>query len=170
MSVKTLTQEHLKTLFKYNEVTGEFTYLKGTRITPIGTVIGKKQEMPRTYYYHRVAINGKAYPLHRLAFLYMTGSMPDRIDHKNLNTTDNSWENLRECSAMQNAQNSVKYQNNTSGIKGVYWHKRLNAWTACIRVNKVLKHLGVFNEKREAVKAITIARNYYHQEFACHDS
>ena len=45
-------------------------------------------------------------------------------DHKNNQPLDNRKENLRLCTNQENAFNSSKPRNNTSGAKGVSWNKR----------------------------------------------
>jgi len=57
-------------------------------------------------------------------------------------------------------------KNNKSGFKGVYWHKRTNKWAATIRTNNKAMHLGVYEEKEEAVEAYFYAAKIKHNEFA----
>lgn len=50
-------------------------------------------------------------------------------------------------------RNSRRQRNNTSGVRGVGFNKKLSKWTAQISLNKQPMHLGVFTTKEEAVKA-----------------
>lgn len=79
------------------------------------------------------------------------------VDHINHKRFDNRRCNLRIVSDSQNQMNRPEPQSNTTGTKGVYWHKRLQKWTAAIQINKKLLHLGVFEDKNEAIKARKIA-------------
>jgi len=75
------------------------------------------------------------------------------VDHINNNTLDNRTENLRWATPTQNNFNSKISKNNTSGVKGVSYHKRDNKWIARIKINGKQTHLGSFENKEEAIKA-----------------
>lgn len=47
----------------------------------------------------------------------------------------------------------MKNRNNTSGIKGISWHKASGKWCAYTTINKKRKWLGLFNEIIEAIRA-----------------
>src|SRR6185369_15339637 len=70
--------------------------------------------------YRWIGIEGKVYPAHRLAFLWMTGRWPCTrdVDHINRDPSDNSWANLREATSSQNSSNRP-LPKNRSGYKGV---------------------------------------------------
>ena len=78
-----------------------------------------------------------------------------QLDHINRNKLDCRKSNLREATCQQNAQNRGMMSNNTSGITGVRWSKRLQKWRAQIFINGKNKHLGLFHYKNDAI----IARN-----------
>ncbi len=59
-----------------------------------------------------------------------------QIDHKNGNKLDCRQSNLRPCTASQNGMNRRSQVNNTSGYKGVSWHKNNQRWVAHIQINK----------------------------------
>ena len=88
------------------------------------------------------------------------------VDHINGNTLDNRKENLRICSSKQNSRNSKKNKNNSSGFKGVAWHKSKKVWVAYIKVDYKNKHLGVYNTPENAAKAYDEAAKKYFGEFA----
>jgi hypothetical protein len=54
---------------------------------------------------------------------------------------------------------------NTSGYKGVSWHKLHNKWIAQISVDNKSIHLGYFNDPEQAYAAYRNASLTYHQEF-----
>jgi hypothetical protein len=87
-------------------------------------------------------------------------------DHTNHDGRDNRKINLRICTNNENLRNRPKNCNNTSGFKGVSWHKRDKKWTAQIQVNFRLKFLGYFNDRVEAAKVYNRAAIKYFGEFA----
>jgi len=116
--------------------------------------------------YIRIQIHKKKYLAHRLIFLYHHGYLPKTIDHKDNNPTNNKIENLRECTRSENEGNSKTPKNNTSGYKGVMWHKQHQKWMAQIGVNYKRKHIGLYSTKEEAAKAYNQAAIQYFGEFA----
>lgn len=88
-----------------------------------------------------------------------------KTDHEDGNGLNNQRYNLRTCSTSQNAMNSKKASNNTSGYKGVTWHKELGKFVARIHINGKSIHLGVFQSAKEAgeaynKKALELFGNY----------
>lgn len=117
--------------------------------------------------YLRINIDGKNYPAHRLAFLYMTGQFPaNGIDHNYGNGINNRWRNLRLATASENCANSHLRIDNTSGFKGVSFHKRKNRYRSSIRVHGKDKHLGYFDIPEIAHAAYVTAANKYFGEFS----
>lgn len=135
-----MTQDELKSSLRYSPESGAFvwniraTVLRAEKIA--GTV--------RTDGYIAICINRKLYLAHRLAFLYVTGAMPENVDHINGNRADNRWGNLRACTKQQNRFNLGRYRNNTSTVPGVSWHKRSRKWVARIEREGRRVSLGYF--------------------------
>ena len=103
--------------------------------------------------YVRLKINGQPYLRHRIIFLMHYKHLPEFIDHiHGVSKGDFIW-NLREATKSQNAVNSKIRRNNTSGFKGVSWHKDNRKWCARIRFNNKRIHLGSFNDINEAKNA-----------------
>lgn len=90
----------------------------------------------------------------------------EQIDHKDGNGLNNQRNNLRPATYSQNAANRTKQINNTSGFKGVYWHKHASKWYARIQVNNKRINLGYFTNKIEAAKSYDKAASIYFGEFA----
>jgi hypothetical protein len=88
------------------------------------------------------------------------------VDHKNGNTLDNRRKNLRCCTPSQNVWNSKKAKNNTSGFKGVTFHKARNAWQAQICFKTGRRYLGIFKTPQEAHRAYKKAAKQLFKEFA----
>ena len=101
------------------------------------------------------------YFTHRLAFLYMTGSIPKEVDHINHVKPDNRWKNLRAANRIINGRNRSMHCDNTSGVTGVYWHKKKGKWQAGIRVNDKRIYLGVFKHLEDATAARKTAEARY---------
>lgn len=89
----------------------------------------------------------KTYALHRLILDAQKGEM---VDHRNQDRLDNRRENLRKCTATQNSANMKLSTLNTTGFKGVTYKKDFGKYRACIRINKISKHLGYFTTAKEA--------------------
>jgi len=102
--------------------------------------------------------------MHRGIAERMGLDLSNEIDHINGDKLDNRRENLRSATRSQNMMNSGKPKNNTSGHKGVSWHR--NKWEARIIINGKKKHLGCFEDKEEAAKAYKEAAEKYFGEFA----
>ena len=102
----------------------------------------------------------------RMHRLVMNAKKGEYVDHINHDTIDNQKENLRLCSCSENLYNQGKRSNNTSGCKGVSWHKRNKKWQALIRVSGKRIHLGLFATKEEAYTAYCNAALELHGEFS----
>lgn len=90
----------------------------------------------------------------------------ERCDHIDRNTLNNRRNNLRLATVSQNRMNSKTSKHNTSGRKGVYWHKRISKWEVRINIDKKEKHLGFFNDYEDAVKCRVEAEQKYYGEFS----
>lgn len=90
----------------------------------------------------------------------------EESDHINHDTLDNRRSNLRVATREQNMQNRRKQSNNTSGYKGVSWHKTRSRWQARIAANNKNYFLGFFDNAEEAARAYDTAAQEFHGEFA----
>lgn len=158
-----MTQDDLKRILHYNPETGDFTLL---------IRLGRKYSANRILNsicpkgYYRVSIREKSYKLHRLAFLYMTGRMPDGIvDHVNGNPLDNRWCNLRIVNVSQSNTNRKTQKNNKLGTKGVSFCRKKNRFKAKITVRKKTIYLGLFTNIEDACAAYDNAAKIYHGEY-----
>ena len=87
-------------------------------------------------------------------------------DHVNGDRFDNRIENLRVATRSQNIMNTIIRKDNTSGFKGVTWHKCKKKWVSHIGFKKEFIHLGYFTDKIEAAKAYDSKAKELHGEFA----
>lgn len=163
----TITQARLKELAYYHPDTGQFISLIGPRNNKgrAGELLGGLTDDPP---YLGAKFDGKLYLLHRLAWLYVHGEMPGIIDHRDGDRFNNRISNLRVASSSQNACNSRKKANNTSGVKGVSWIKSKSVWEVGLIYEGKRVHRKYFKDFDEACKDIREARERYHGEFANH--
>ncbi len=144
-------------LIHYNPETGIFTWLKGHRKgLRAGCYDGR---------YIQIQLGGVRFLSGRLAWYYMTGMVPkDQIDHKDNDTINDKWENLREATHQQNQCNRRVQELSTSQIKGV---RRLgDKFYVAIGVKGEKLQLGGYNTLEEAQAAYIEAAKKYHGEFA----
>jgi hypothetical protein len=65
--------------------------------------------------------------LHRFVYILKTGTEPmSSIDHKDINSSNNQFSNLRLATRQEQIQHRNKYKNNTSGLIGVSRLHRVN--------------------------------------------
>ena len=58
------------------------------------------------------------------------------VDHVNNDNLDNTISNLRWCNLSENQYNRQMNENNTSGVKSVYYNSKTKKWRAHIMINK----------------------------------
>lgn len=136
------TTAELKEIFSYNPETGEL--LQNGRVA--GYITG--------YGYRLLSVKKVRIYAHRLIWCLMTGAWPEyEIDHVNQDKADNRWENLRPATRQENARNQGITARNTSGFKGVSFHKRTQKWRADIFIDGRQKSLGSFDTPEAASNA-----------------
>lgn len=156
-----LTAERVRELLHYDPATGVFTWKVKTNKSrnSVGKVAGVAD---RKTGYVLVGIDYQHIRAHRLAWLYMTGSMPaNEIDHINTNKSDNGWANLREATTQTNGQNKRKANKNSIvGLLGVSPHR--GRYMARIKVDGKHKYLGTFDTPHDAHHAYVDAKRVMH--------
>lgn len=116
--------------------------------------------------YRHVTWMGKIHKVHRLIFLLEHGYLPKEIDHINGDRQDNRIENLREVTRSENQFNKAMCSNNTSGFRGVNWHKHSKSWVVRVCTKGKTKILGYFKDLELAGLVADEARNLYHGKYA----
>ncbi len=164
---KDIPIEVIRQLFRYEPETGHVwrvQFIQNARMDqPVGTL------HPEGYLRVNVNFGGKRHGLavHRIAFALQNGRWPeDLLDHRRGGGTNNTWTNIREANPLQNAHNRRKNRDNTSGFRGVSWHRPLGKWRAQIQINSRPRHLGYFSDIVEAAEAYKAAALRRDAEFA----
>lgn len=163
-----ITAEKLREVLDYEPHTGDFTWRVAlSKRVKVGARAGCVEVDKAGLKYVRIGLFGRPYRAHRLAWLHVHGEWPsDLIDHISGDTLDNRICNLREANSAQNGANCRMLVSNTSGIKGVSWHRGKGRWQARINIDGKLKHLGWFREKPEAADAYRRAAEAVQGQFA----
>ena len=155
-----ITQDLAKSLFEYRD--GDLFW----KVSPCNKVkVGSRAGRTGNHGYRQVGVSGKIYLVHRVIFLMHHGYLPEFLDHIDCNKINNRIENLREATRFQNQCNR-RFVKNSSGIKGVVWHKNNKNWMVQINVNGAYKYIGSFKDLELAELVATEARAKYHMDFA----
>ena len=168
----TLTADRLRALLVYDPDTGVFVWKERPAATRLERTWNARcarkvaGSLHSTGYWH-INIGGRLHKAHRLAMLWVTGTLPlADIDHINEFMNDNRAANLRLATRSQNVSNFGAKANNTSGFKGCYWHKATGKWCASVRKDGKAIHLGLFTDPGEAHAAYAAAANDLFGEYA----
>ena len=103
--------------------------------------------------------------MHRVIMGLKKGDVRE-VDHINTEgTLDNRRDNLRIATRAEQQRNQRKSRANTSGFKGVGFHKQTGKWIAYIALNYKHIHLGLFVTKEDAYAAYCEASKKYHGDF-----
>ena len=103
---------------------------------------------------------------HRVIWAMQTGAWPDnQIDHINRDPSDNRWSNLRDATNAENCRNRGISSRNTSGFKGVSWHKRTKVWHSNIKKDGRIYFLGQYTTPELAHAAYVKASMQMHGVF-----
>jgi len=116
--------------------------------------------------YRQIRINSGFFLAHNIIWEMHYGAIPDGyfVDHADTNTLNNSLSNLRLATASQNQHNKNRQVNNTSGVKGVTWHK--GKWQVQIGHKNKQRKYGRFDDLELATLVAAEVRAKLHGEFA----
>jgi len=121
------------------------------------------------YGYYYVATGGRKLAAHRIVMeLHGIDIKGLQVDHINGNRTDNRICNLRVATQSENLRNCKLSKANTSGAKGVSWHKQRQKWAVRIRVAGAYKSFGLFEDFEEACRVAESKREEHHGRFSRH--
>ena len=156
----TITQNYLKEIFDYKDGNLLWKIKKSNRVK-VGDIVGSKNNEG----YIQTNLNGGRYKVHRLIWMWHYGFFPELIDHIDHNPSNNKIENLRIATQAENFRNRPKQSNNTSGFKGVSFHKDRKKFQAKIKINGKQIYLGLFQSAKEAHDVYCLAAKQHHAEF-----
>jgi hypothetical protein len=142
------SQDRVRELFKLDKKHGLLIWKDSNR----GHEAGQIAQCKGTRYW-LVSIDGVLYAVHRIIWLYVKGTVPNYIDHKNRDSWDNRWVNLREAPNMAFQRANSKGTGNGRKHKGVYKASFGNRWRARGFIDKKSVALGSYETAEEAHKA-----------------
>ncbi len=152
--------DELKEYLDYDPETGKFVWVKNYHMHKVGD--SPKPSHSEGYY--RVQFKGVRLFLHKVAFYWIYGYVPETVDHINLDTSDNRRINLRSATKQQNACN--KSSRGVSKYRGVLWFKNSQKWGACCASFGKKYYLGLFESENAAALAYNKKATELHGEFA----
>lgn len=88
-----------------------------------------------------------------------------QVDHKDGDSLNNKFSNLRRATPSQNSCNRPIPKNNKSGCKGVWWSNDVHMWRVAITINKRTINLGCFIDFETACEIRKEAEIKYHSYF-----
>ena len=145
----------VKELLNYNIITGVFTWKIKKSNKKAGSIAGR--------------VTNKGYAAHRLAWLLVTTKDPHpyEVDHKDGDTGNNAFHNLRKATIQQNSSNRKIGSNNTSGYKSITFmpNQTLNPYYVCISQQNKSYSLGSFPTLEKAIKARDMKGKEIYGEF-----
>lgn len=156
-----LTQEYVRACVSYDAETGLFVARLPSASRQEGDILGALGN----HGYLTIAIAGKSYLAHRLAWFYVHGRWPILVDHIDRDRHNNRLCNLRECTYRENAWNVTPMQGTASGVEGVNWFASRRKWVAKISSGGVYRTLGYFDTIEEAAavraQAVKVERGHF---------
>ena len=154
--------EVLHAWFRYDRDTGVLYNNKNRGCAREGSQVGWNSNG-----YLETRFQGKPYKVHRVVWAIHHGRDPGQfqIDHINGNREDNRINNLRLVTCSQNICNTRTRSDNTSGVKGVSWHKGKKKWRAEITKDG-LTCVQHYHDKNHAIAARVLAEYRLHGEYA----
>lgn len=158
-----ITLAEISSFLTYDPDTGHFHWrVKTNARAPAGARAGCQ----RRDGYRLIGLRGKMILEHRLAWLFVHGAWPTgHLDHIDCDPSNNRIENLREATVSENHRNVRLQKNNSSGFKGVTYHRKSAVFQAQIKLHGRNHYLGSFATAEEAAAARASAQSL-HGEFA----
>ncbi len=151
--------EFLREALSYDPVTGILNWTGGYQEARRAGFVGKGG-------YRYVQIKQMRFLEHRVVWALHYGEWPELpLDHINMSRSDNRIANLRLATLAENNRNRAKQSNNSTGFKGVTYHRASGRFHARVMVNKVRHMLGSFTTAEAAYEAYLQGAAKLHGEF-----
>ena len=96
---------------------------------------------------------GQTIQMHKLVYYFHTDHEPQFLDHIDQDKSNNTIDNLRPATAVQNALNIPPRKNKTSQYRGVGLSTR-GKWKAAVSRHYKMHHIGTFKTEVEAALAV----------------
>jgi hypothetical protein len=121
-----------------------------------GKACGSLKFKNRSRQYYTLKINYKDFLNHRIIYaIYnnITDFNDKVIDHIDGNSLNNNPQNLRLVTTSENLLNSKKREDNKTGHKNIYFHKRDKMYECSIKTNGKRNWIGYYKTLEEALAA-----------------
>jgi hypothetical protein len=113
-----------------------------------------------------VNLGGAKFLAHRLVWLIAYGEpVPDQLDHRDMDPTNNRLDNLRPATDVQNQANRRAHRDSATGVKGVRRSGTPGKFDVWIYRGKPI-YLGTYSSIEDAAEAYRKAAIRLHGEFA----
>lgn len=178
--LRSISADMIRAWFDYEPSSGILRYRPRTHPTSklwnaifakrVGRRAGTVQQVGSTLTDRRIISlghNGKmlSAPVAAVAFIWVTGKWPaHEMDHRDHNTLNDRWCNLREATKAQNLCNRRVLRKTKSGYKGVY--EKNGRYRASITSKKVARHIGAYSTPIAAALAYDAEALRLHGPFA----
>lgn len=148
------SEELVQLFMEYFEYRDGCLYWRKDPLRGNGRYIGKRAGcLNIATGYRQVCLYCRLWLEHRVIFAMHYNYLPELIDHRDRNKSNNLINNLRDVSKAINGINSKVSCKNTSGVRGVGWDRKAKKWVAYIRVEYKQINLGSFKNIEDATRA-----------------
>lgn len=169
MRTSALTYKSVCEVFEYNETSDTLTIMASPQSRSVGQDATKFT--PKKGRYICVCFNRKHVHYHNIVWVLHNkedippGHVVDHIDGDRMN---NHPSNLRLATQGQNCANARRYRSNTTGVKGVSFHRSTGKYIGRVTSNMKTHSAGFFDTIDQAAVAVKKLREKLHGEFANH--
>lgn len=160
---------HFATLASYKR------YLTLNAGTPAGTAQGAGGHLQVQFSRHPEDWDRRNWCVyvHRIAYALVTGTDPGAmlLDHRNGDTHDNRWTNLRLATTVQNSANRAPSRSSTTGVLGVaeFQTNTRIMYRAYLQIG-VVRRCKIFRTIEAATEQRHAWERQYHGKFSAHRS
>lgn len=125
---------------------------------------GTVRKTPIEYVYLRIM--NENWLAHRVIYKMVTGNEPiNEVDHRDTDSLNNRWSNLREATEHENNRNTTKKRDTFFPLKGVVKSVTDGKYQSRVYINGRQIWLGTFDSMEAAHDAYCDAAKMYHGEF-----